>query len=85
MIDKTAEDSLTLHEFSICTHLLQIILREEEMPPNTDIKKDVYPSEVISITPIDEKHLKAYELIFLWLDPDVNQTVSGWKFLSPFY
>ena len=55
------------------------------MLPNTNIKKDVYPSEVISITPIDEKHLKAYELIFLWLDPDVNQTVSGWKFLSPFY
>ena len=85
MIDKKTEDSLTLYEFSICTYLLQIILREEEMPPITDISTEVHPSEVISVTPIDEKHLKAYELIFLWLQPDVNQTVSGWKFLSLFY
>ena len=55
------------------------------MPPITDISTEVHPSEVISVTPIDEKHLKAYELIFLWLEPDVNQTVSGWKFLSLFY
>ena len=85
MIDKKTEDSLTLYEFSICTYLLQIILREEEMPSINDISKEVHPSEVISVTPIDEKHLKAYELIFLWLEPDVNQTVSGWKFLSLFY